>query len=172
MKTKTLFIVLLTILLAGCDTDVAFNTKDAEVTSTAASIADFDLPAGYRPEFTVSLEGYTLAAFKPGDDHSHLYLIQSKNPADSQKLSQGLNELVPGKSDPQSRMTVLETTTVSVRGKEAALVISEGINGDGVLYRQAMLAFEGKAGPAMLAFSEPVSIWNPDRVETLVSSIH
>lgn len=172
MKTKTMLIVLLTILLAGCDTDVAFNTKDAEVTSTAASIADFDLPEGYRPEFTVSLEGYTLAAFKPGDDHSHLYLIQSTNPADSQKLSQGLNELIPGKSDPQSRMTIVDTQTISVRGKEAALVISEGINGDGVLYRQAMLAFEGKAGPALLAFSEPVSVWNPDRVEALVSSIH
>lgn len=171
MKTKTMLVVLLSILLAGCNTDAAFNTKDAEVTRTAAGIADFDLPAGYQPEFTVSLDGYTLVAFSPGDDHSHLYLIQSKDPADSERLSQGLDELVPGMNDPQSRMTVLETRTVSVRGKDAALVISEGINGEGMHYRQAVLAFEGKAGPALLAFSEPIATWNTDQVDVLISSI-
>lgn len=171
MKTKILFFIFLTMLLTACDAHVAFNTDTDEVIRTADKIADFDLPNGYRPEFSASFEEYTMVAYKPGDNHSHLYLIQSQNPADAQKLEQELNHIMPGTKDRDTRMTVLETHSITVRGQEATLIVSEGTNGDGELYRQVTLVFASKGGPALLAFSQPVTTWDSIQWQALIASI-
>ena len=171
MKFITFSLTILAFLLAACGTNVAINTDGGKVNNAAAEIASIDLPSGYRPEFTASMNGYTVVSFTPGDDHSHLYLVQSQDVADADKLAQAMDEIVPGASDPEFRMTVLETRPISIRGRETALVISEGTNSEGETYRQALAAFDGKGGPALLVFSEPISAWEPDTVDTLVASI-
>ncbi len=75
MNTKTILYVILIVLLTACS---AGNTDAEKVYSAASEIADFDLPAGYVPEFAASLMGYTVASFRLDDGHSHLYLIQSE----------------------------------------------------------------------------------------------
>lgn len=172
MKTKTIYPALLSFLLAACGTDATINTNAEKVISAAAEVTDFDLPAGYSPEFTASLEGYTLVSYTPGDGHSHLYMIQSEKESDGEKLDNMLYQIAPGSYDPQTRMTVIETRPVSVRGQEETLVISEGSNGDGELYRQVTVAFQGKGGPALLVFSEPVERWNQESVNAFLASIH
>ena len=143
------------ILLIACGASITLNTDSESVASTAAEIADFELPAGYHADFSASLLGYNAAAFHPGDGHSHLYLIQSKNESDGEKLAQMLGELVPGASDQQTRMTVIETRPVTVREQDVTLVISDGVNSEGETYRQAAVPFQGKGGPALLVLSEP-----------------
>lgn len=162
--------ILLSSLLACVPT--TSNNKDAEeVSSVAATIADFDLPAGYQADFSLHLMGYTVASFRPDDEHSHLYLIQSDKEDDGEKLTQMLDELAPGASDPQTRMTVIETRPATVRGQEVTLVTSEGISSDGESYRQVTAAFQGKGGPALLVLSEPVSQWNQETVDAFLASI-
>ena len=174
--TKTILILasgVLLVLLAGCKSGgMSVVTDNNLVAQTASRIADFDLPAGYSAEFSASLMGYTAASFRPDDGHGHLYLIQSEKEADGEKLEQILEELVPGASDPQTRMTVIETRPVTVRGQETNLVISEGVNSDGEAYRQATVAFQGKGGPALLVLSEPVESWNQESVDAFIASIH
>ncbi len=174
--TKTILILaggLLLVFLAGCRSGgTSVVTDNNLVTQAASRIADFDLPAGYSAEFSASLMGYTAASFRPNDGHSHLYLIQSEKDADGEMLAQMLEELVPGASDPQTRMTVIETRPVTVRGQETTLVISEGINSEGEAYRQATVAFPGKGGPALLVLSEPVESWNQESVDAFIASIH
>jgi hypothetical protein len=162
-------IVLITLL--ACAPQVSINNDSAQVASIASGIADFALPDGYAPEFTARLLDYTMAAYNPGDGHSHLYLIQSVNDADREKLAQMLAELTPGSSDPKSRLTVTENRPVTVRGQEVRLVISDGVNSDGDAYRQATVAFQGKGGPALLVFSEPAERWDPATVDTLLASM-
>jgi hypothetical protein len=82
-----------------------------------------------------------------------------------------LEKLSPGSYDRNNRTEILETKTISVRGEEAALVISEAINGEGNEYRQAMVIFQGKNGPTLLVFSEPVENWDQQTIENLISSI-
>ena len=171
---KITLVVILTILMAtffACAPRVAVNSDSAEVSKATAGIADFDLPAGYGPEFTAQLGGYDLVAYNPGDGHSHLYLIQSENEADREKLSQTLADLIPGSSDSNTRLTVIENRPVTVRGQAATLVISDGLNSEGASYRQITLAFQGKGGPALLVFSEPTERWDPSAVDALLASL-
>lgn len=169
---KSLLTMIAAILLAGlfaCAPQVSINGNPDDVSSVASAIADFELPSGYAPEFTASLLGYTTAAYNPGDGHSHLYLIQSENEADSEKLAQMLESMAPGSGD--NRMTVIENRPVTVREQEVTLVISDGVNHDGDAYRQATVAFQGKGGPALLVISEPTDRWNQSVVDAFIASI-
>lgn len=169
--SKILLALALLTGLSACGSVSSFNTEGEQVASAAAEIADFDLPAGYAADFTARLMGYTVAAFNPGDGHSHLYLIQSDNGADGEKLQSILDEVVPGSSDSHTRMTIVETRPVVVRDEESTLVISEGVSSDGETYRQASVAFQGHGGPALLVFSEPTTRWKQATVDALLASI-
>ena len=171
MKTKVLAIILLAVLLTACGVDVTLSSNSGNVTNTAAEIADFDLPVGYFADFSTTLMGYEVAAYTRRDGPSHIYLIQSDNESDGEKLAQVLNELVIGYGDPQTRMTVIENRSVSVRGQESTLVISDAVNSEGLSYRQAAVGFPGNDGPALLVFSESIENWDQATLDALISSI-
>ena len=171
---KLLLISIVPVLLGSlfaCAPNVNFNSNPEDVSSAASEIADFEPPSGYSSEFTASLLGYTVAAYNPGDGHSHLYLIQSDNESDAEKLEQMLSELVPGSRDPNTRLTVIENRAATIRGQEVTLVISDGVNSDGDSYRQITAAFEGKGGPALLVLSEPIERWDQSAVDAFITSI-
>ena len=171
MKTKILALTTLIFLLTACGMDVSLNTGTDQVASVASEIADFDLPDGYKSEFTASLNGYTLVSYTPGDGASHLYLIQSQDAADADKLAQAMQDIVPGEYDPESRMTVLETRPINVSREQTMLVLSEGSNGDGESYRQATVTFKGNGGPALMVYSTPLADWNIEAVNALLASV-
>jgi hypothetical protein len=162
---------LLLIALPACNSTIEMSGDSGEVTSAAAEIADFELPAGYHSDFTANLLGYTVAAYNPGDGNSHLYLIQSEKESDAEKLEQMLAELVPGSKDSNTRLTVVENRPATIRGQEVTLVISDGINSDGESYRQVTSAFQGKGGPALLVLSEPIERWDQSAVDAFIASI-
>lgn len=169
-------IVFHTILLIGlvflpaCTANMAVETNSETVISTAAEIADFDLPAEYQADFSASFDDY-VASFRPDNDHSHLYLIQSSKEADGEQLAAAFEKLVPGSSDPRTRMRIIETRPIVIQGQPTELIISEGINSDGESYRQAMAAFQGKGGPALLVYSASVSTWEQEAVDAFLASI-
>ena len=171
MNTKSLHLILLALLLTACGVDVSLSTDAANATNAAAEIADFDLPAGYYADFSTTLMGYEVAAYTRGDGPGHIYLIQSDNESDSEKLAQVLDELVIGSGDPQTRMTVVETRSVMVRGQETTLVINDAVNSEGRVYRQAAVGFQGNGGPALLVFSESLENWDENILNSLISSI-
>ena len=171
-KTTKLLMVSISFLLAAtlsaCK-NITVNNR--EIDNAAATIADFDLPGGYTPDFTASLMGYTMVSYTPGNDVSHLYLVQSENVMDGKELEQGLSKMVPDAYDSNSRMTVIEKPVVNVRGQEVTAVISDGVNSENETYRQIMVVFQGKGGPALLVYSVPVDNWDQETVTNLLSSI-
>jgi hypothetical protein len=171
MKLRISCFVLLAFLLTACGTNTTINTDTDKIISVASEIADFDLPAGYQPEFSASLEGYTLVSYNPGDGHSHLYLIQSEKESDGEKLASMVEQIAPGSYDPQTRMTVIETHLVTMREQEVTLVISEGVTSEGETYRQVTVAFQGKGGPALLVLCGPATSWNQQLVDAFIDSI-
>lgn len=164
--------VLLAFLVTACGVNAAINTDIDKVASATEEIVDFDLPAGYSPEFSGKLFSYTLVSYNPGDGQSHLYLIQTEKESDGDKLANMIGQIVPGPYDPQTRMTIIETRSITVREQEATMVISDGINSEGNPYRQIMVAFQGNGGPALITFSEPVTRWNQEKVDAFIASIH
>jgi hypothetical protein len=167
--TCTMLIMLVS--LFGCTTvEIA---GDAEHTAeAAATIADFEPPAGYTPEFSSSLQEYTLVSYKGPNAPSHLYVIQSTKESDGEELERMLTQLTPGSSDRDSRMTVVENRSVTIRGREATMIVSEGINSENVSYRQVSVAFDGKGGPALLVLSELAEDWDQTAVDGFLASIH
>ena len=137
----------------------------------ADAIADFDLPDGFTPDFKASLMGYTMVSYTPGNDSSHLYLIQSEKASDGKELEAGLAKMIPDAYDSNSRMTVIDNLLVNVRGQEVPAVISDGVNPENETYRQIMVGFEGKSGPTLLVYSVPVDNWDQESVMKLLASI-
>ena len=170
MKIKTSLLTVLIVLMTACTGVPMVNLEAKKVIEAAAEIADFSLFDGYTADFSANLFGYTLAVFNSGDDYSHLYLIQSENESDWDKLAGMLDQLAPGSNDARTRMTIIGNKPVTIRGKETTLILSEGINSDGEAYRQATTAFQGLGGPALLVISAPVNRWNQDKVDTLLNS--
>jgi len=166
-KNTSLFagIVLTLLSLFACATKEVATDGDA-------GIAEFDLPAGYIYDFDTSVLGYTVEAYKGQNGPSHLYLIQSEKQSDGNELAKMLSQLAPGSSNLDTRITVIETHTAKLRGQDATVVISEGINSENVRYRQITVAFEGNGGPALLVFSESVDAWDQEVVDAFLESIH
>lgn len=142
----------------------------AKVSIAAGKIAEFTLPAGYREEYTVEKLGFTVAAYRGSGEHSHLVLAQSAVDWNID-LNDSLEKAAPGGYNQTTRMTVIETRPVTVRGEETTVVISEGKNSDGMAYRQLSMAFQGKGGPALLTIDEPASRWDADKIDEFIDSI-
>lgn len=172
MKTKFFTLIMLVFFLTSCGLNTTLNTEASNIKDHAALIADFELPANYHPEFSVRFQEYTLVSFKTEDPRCHLYLIQSENQSDAEKLAELLEDLAPGDYDTNARMEILTTQNMMVRDQEGLLVISTGTSSEGTRYQQAMLSFQGNSGPALLIFSEPDSRWDQEKVEALLTSIH
>ncbi len=143
-----------------------------QVNTIAYSIADFDLPAGYSPDYAVEFLGFSLVAYKPDDDHSHIMLLQAPTGVhiNQQELEQQLD--TGRQSSESTRMTTIRSEQRTVRGEDATLVLSEGQSGDGTSIRQYSMMFEGNQGTALLLVTEPVSRWEWDAVDAFIASIH
>ena len=164
---KTLFVAGVVITLFSL-----FACSANQPTSDAgAAIAEFDPPEGYTSELSASMLGYSVVAYTGQNEPSHLYLIQSEKESDGEELAKMLAQLVPGSSNADTRLTVIENRPVIVRGQETTLIISEGVNSEDVSYRQISVAFEGKGGPALLLFSESVDAWDQEAVDAFLQSI-
>lgn len=171
MKLKIYSLVLLAFLISACSVNAAISTNEGKVAISAAEIADFDLPNGFRPEFSANYEGYLLVSYDSKDGQSHLILIQSDKEADSEKLASMVGQIAPGSYDPQTGMEIVETRTTIVRDQEVTMYITEGVTPEGDTYRQMVVAFQGNGGPALVMLSEPVAQWNQELVDAFVASI-
>lgn len=175
MKKQIFWIILALILLIGggtaCNSNISLNSQKEDVLAAADRITSIQLPGGYEPEFNARLLDYELVSFRSDNDISHLYLLQSSAADDQENLENMLNRMVPEQEDSNTRMTIIETKSIEARGAMADYVLSEGTNSQGVTYRQALLSFDGENGAALLVFSEPVSIWDAERVADLIESL-
>lgn len=139
------------------------------IAAVAAEIAGFDLPAGYQPEYALDLGGYKVAAYHPGDGHSHLMLIQG--PANLAIDANALRSAVPGARDRATRLTVVSQYQAQVRGQDVPVMISEGTNSSGQAYRELTALFQGKGGPALVVIESPTTGWDQVQVDAFIASL-
>ena len=171
MKIKILSILLLVFFLTACEANPLLNTNAEKVMEVTQQIVDFSIPVGYKPDFTANYKGYTLVSYRPENENSHLYILQSKDSADADNLQQILDVLVPGTSNAEGDQKVLDNYPIFFRGQETDLILVEGKNSEGKGYKQILVDFEGKGGPAVLVFSELSTNWDMDKVNRLLESV-
>ncbi|MBK8984739.1 MAG: hypothetical protein IPM39_01440 [Chloroflexi bacterium] len=172
---KSILVLVVLLALAGCTARTRNSTDTAEIVrKTAVLIADFTPPTGYEPEFGLHAIGYTVVAYNSGDSGGHLYLVQAGQEASDAVLTtleETLANLVPGYSQDDSQMTVVEQRPFTIRDQPITLTISEGTKWGDEQVRQVTAVFQGKEGPTLLTLLEPVSGWNEAAVETFLTSI-
>lgn len=178
MSKKILIGVTLVILLAcGLLTAAAPGlwkqlTDSAHVNELAQQIADFDLPAGYQPDYAVEMLGYTVAAYRGDDAYSHLSLLQAPSGVIPDDAT--LEGYIP---DDRAQIrwnepTLVRTEQRTIRDQAATLTVSDRTNSEGRRYRSLNLVFQGRGGTALLVINQPVSGWNDDQIEAFIASIH
>ncbi len=152
----------------------AVTTNPVAVDDAAVRIADFQLPAGYRSEASLSLGGYTFISYAPGDGHSHIQMVQAPASVqvDQSTLEQYAQQANPNvRRDRYSQVRTVGQTQATIRSQNVTLLISEGTNRDGQLYRTMTGVFQGKSGPTLLSVESPVSTWNQAEVDAFIASI-
>lgn len=136
-------------------------------------IAGYDLPPGFGDKFTLQFAGYSMVGYTGSDGHSHIYLAQA---ADSTGLTmetiQGwITEATDTNGYGIAEMRTVETIPGEIRGQAVSLVIGEGINHDGDIFRQVSGLFEGRHGPAVVVISGPEATWDQAMVDKFIASI-
>ena len=172
MKKRTLFLLIALLLLSACGKQTMLETRPEKVNQTAAAIINFELPTGFGTAFAASVDGYSIVAYSHKNQSGHLYLIQSQNDADFDLLEQEMNKYVAGSGNVPDHRIIVETLPVHIDDQSAEVVISEDNNGDGQRYRQALVAFEGKGGPALLVFSTLTNDWDTNTLNALLESLN
>jgi hypothetical protein len=172
--TQKLLIGLGLVLIAGCALTVALAQRltDANrVTVIAQRMADFELPAGFQPDYAVEMMGYTIAAYQSNDGNGHLALLQAPSGVlPEEQAVQGYLVNEPTNAT-WSQVTPVLTDERMVRGHSATLTISDRTNGEGVRYRSLNMLFEGREGMVLLVINLPLAQWNDALIETFINSI-
>ncbi len=150
------------------------STSPVKVQELAGNIADFQLPANYSAEASFALGGYSFVSYAPGDGHSHIQMVQAPASVqvDQTTLEQYAQQANPNvRRDRYSQVRTVGQTQATIRGQTVTLVISEGTNRDGELYRTMTGVFQGKGGPTLLSVESPVSTWDQAEVDSFIASI-
>lgn len=146
----------------------AFGRGESGVDAVAKSIAEFDLPAGYRPDYTFRLPTLHVAGYKSSDGRGHLLITQtSGRDADFKEHTRRYQ----GRRLGILNLTPVHSETRLVRGQEAQLVLSEGKSSRGEPYHTATLRFAGKLGPTILSLAAPSGQWDIETLNRIIASI-
>jgi hypothetical protein len=146
-----------------------------EVAQVTAEIADFELPAGFDYPYALQVADFTMVSYLSQNKNTSLFLAQFPQGTDL-NVGEMLDTIGRGVGNPRgfrysAQMTTVEETPVMVRGQETTLTIQEGVSAEGVAFRLAIVAFEGKGGPALLVVDCNANEWNSEMVTGLISSL-
>ncbi len=193
--TKTILIVIGSLLVLCACTSVALlgtgiwsfsklvqfaennTTEDPQkVAQVASNIAQFDVPAGFNPVYSMKIANFTMAQYMTGDEKSVILMTQFPQ-GTSINMDEMMRQIQQNSRRPNSPWynmdtALLEQKPVTIRGEDTTLSISEGTNDKGETYRMASTSFQGKGGgPTVLMVVVPAEQWDDQMVENFIASI-
>ncbi|HXF63868.1 MAG TPA: hypothetical protein VNK95_19750 [Caldilineaceae bacterium] len=151
-----------------------------EINHIAGAIAHIDLPPGYAPEFGIHGLGFAMAAYGPGDDASHLMLIQIPPwlPMSEDAIIEQARAAQTSAQQEQEEhqevelnLRIVEQREIDLGGHRVYYALSEGTNDEGLPYRSMQVFYPGRRGKIALLFEEPVSRWEDARAYALLASL-
>jgi hypothetical protein len=153
---------------------MTFNAQD--IRGSAAEIAQFELPHDYSPDYAFAIGGFRVVSFDPGDNHSHLMLVQSPTwlHLDQAQFEQQLRREHGDrlKWSERDEAKVVDHRTLRVQGQPVEFTIGEGVNSEGESYRTMAGVWDGPEGQVLIYIEEPLSRWNQAEIDAFVASIH
>lgn len=165
-------LVILTVLSA-CSPK-SERTKLNVIRKVADQIAGYSLPENYSEQFAVDLMGYQMVSLEGPTPNCHIYLVQAPKDvhvdADTLEAQARSMEGEKGGNDLR-RLRVVEERSVTLRGEDALLQVSEGINSEDQPYRVGTALFTGRNGPALVSIASPVDLWDWDLANQFLESL-
>ncbi len=142
--------------------------------TVASGIADYDLPAGFGSEYATQIAGFSLVSYTGNDGRSHIYLLQlpayiNVDQAEIERQAQTAMQRRSHNRPP--RMETVSRRQAVVRGQETTLTVREGVNSDGIGYREMSGTFQGRGGQTLVTVAGPVSTWDQAKVDAFLASI-
>jgi len=148
----------------------------ANVQKVASSIADYSLPSGYKQmALDMMIYKYVMLTPDPKGYTDGPFIMLMAYPVNSnmndEQMQQQMQRAFAQQGGKYAAMEVVDTKTLSIRGKDAKVTIMEGKTSDGTTMRQWLTIFTGKSGPVMLMIHGDTSTWDDKLVNDFVASI-
>lgn len=142
-----------------------------EAQAAAESIAAFDMPQGYTASQGMKLLGMTVVMYQSSSRVNIMVMEmptgRELNDADIRQMQRAYDQQSGGRSG----MRVVDTKELTIRGKPARIIISEGPLKAGEQFRQVIVYFQGNHGLASMFITGPVSDWNAAAYDAMILSI-
>jgi predicted GH43/DUF377 family glycosyl hydrolase len=150
----------------------AVVTDPEKLAEVGRSIADYQLPPEYQPQFGMQFLGFSLVVFTRDEDQ-HIMLMQFPAAAglSQVEMEQELRQVSQRETGELRDMRVVGRQEVTIKGEEVVLVISEGTDAQGQAYRMLSGIFQGRGGPTLLWMAGPVGNWDQAALDGFIASI-
>jgi len=149
-------------------------TGPERIEAVVEVMPQFDVPEGWRTDFSFQLGGFGVVGYRPETGNGHLLLarLPENVEMDIERLERDVREMAIGRGYTwmNREMTVVERKPVTINGRSAQMVIAEGVGSDGP-WRQAMTAYEGSHGVTLVVYGMPVADWDQETVDRFFNSL-
>lgn len=172
MKRFSLFSLLLITLLAtvGCG---MISTGD-DAANRAGDIADFTVPPGFTPGFSMNVADMVMIGYKHSDGRSHIFIMQAPESADitAEEMEQQLRQaLSTAQGQDSPTITDGKEVALTIRGQDVTGVVGNGVSSsDDTSFRILTAPFTGKGGPAILIYQRPEADWSQTEADDFIAS--
>jgi hypothetical protein len=153
----------------------AMEYDAADVSREAETIADFELPDGYAPNYALTGAGFRMVDYDLGDGHSHLMLVQAPEWAGlnqakfEQQVRRNLGDKLKWGEDTKSK--IVDRRSLRVAGEPVEFAIREGVNSTGGDYRAMTGVWDSPKGQVLIYVEEPLAHWNQAEIDAFIASI-
>lgn len=152
--------------------DISDPDSAAEV---ASSIVDYQLPAGFTEEGSMSFLGMKTAFFSTDNNNTLIMLMEfpASLAGNQEEMQRQMEQAFTQQSGQQSlNMTQVSTEEVTINDQAVILSVQEGTDANNSQIRQIVGAFEGKSGnTAMLMIVGPMDGWDEDGIDSFIDSL-
>jgi len=150
----------------------SFKTDPASIAQVSDKIAQFDVPAGYKPSMAMSLLSYDTVILAPssgqGDQMIILMQMNGVSVPDPEAMRRQL-EQQSGQSG--NNMKVVDSYQTTIRGQSSNVTVEESDGSQGYILRQLFAVFKGNQGAAILMVQGRKDSWDQTLVDNFIASI-
>jgi hypothetical protein len=156
--------------LAGC----GLVSTGEEAAEQAGDIADYTVPEGFTPSFSMDVADMLMIGYDHTDGRSHIFLMQAPATANitAEEMEQQMHDAIAS-SQGQDATEVVESEEVplTIMGQDVTGVLGQGTNSeDNAAYRVLTVPFAGRGGPTLLIFERPEESWAQAEVDAFIAS--
>jgi len=160
--------------LFGNRMESAVKGNPTSVAKAKEDIADFDIPAGYKP-MSFNFLTYNMITLNPETSGSGMTIMLMQYTGvvsgSSEQMEEQLRRTIAQQNNqPGTSMTIVDTHEEVIRGQTVTVTVSEG-RYQSFTMRQWSTVFKGNKGPTILMIQGIAETWDGQLLDDFIKSI-